>query len=114
MRRRTWLRPSLSEKAAIVRIRFPNLTSVMDNSCGVADILDRRATPYVRGAGGPTSATGRDTLRKFLVTYHGSAPPSDPAQMERIRAAFGEWVAQGRQARLEPGPPLPPGRQGDS
>ena len=46
-------------------------------------------------------------MSRFLVTYHGgSGMPSDPAQMERIRAAFGEWLASAGDAVVDPGAPL--------
>jgi hypothetical protein len=50
-------------------------------------------------------------LSKFLVTYHGARPPSDPAQMEQIRTAFGEWLARAGKAVIDPGAPLRPGTQ---
>lgn len=45
-------------------------------------------------------------MSKYLVTYHGSAPPADPAQMDRIRAAFGEWLARAGKTVVDPGAPL--------
>jgi hypothetical protein len=51
-------------------------------------------------------------MSKFLVTYHGgSGMPSDPAQMEKITAAFGAWLAQAGKAVTDPGAPLRPGTQ---
>jgi hypothetical protein len=50
-------------------------------------------------------------MSKYLVTYHGSSPPSDPAKMERIQAAFGEWLARAGKAVTDPGAPLRPGTQ---
>ncbi|MEP7104982.1 MAG: hypothetical protein ABI838_03965 [Chloroflexota bacterium] len=37
--------------------------------------------------------------------------PSDPAQMERIQAAFGEWLATAGDAVVDPGAPLRPATQ---
>ena len=34
--------------------------------------------------------------------------PSDPAQMEKIRAAFGAWLAEAGSAVTDPGAPLRP------
>jgi hypothetical protein len=46
-------------------------------------------------------------MSKFLVTYHGgSGMPSDPAQMDQIRAAFGAWLARAGKAVTDPGAPL--------
>jgi hypothetical protein len=32
-------------------------------------------------------------MSRFLVTYHGSGMPDDPALMEQAKAGFGNWVA---------------------
>jgi hypothetical protein len=45
-------------------------------------------------------------VSRFLVTYHGSGMPSDPAQAEQARAAFGEWLARAGAAVADPGAPL--------
>jgi hypothetical protein len=50
-------------------------------------------------------------LSKFLVTYHGSGMPTDPAQAEQARAAFGEWLSKAGKAVIDPGAPLRPGTQ---
>jgi hypothetical protein len=51
-------------------------------------------------------------MSKFLVTYHGgSGTPADPAQMEKIRAAFGAWLAEAGSAVTDPGAPVRPATQ---
>jgi hypothetical protein len=50
-------------------------------------------------------------VSKFLVTYHGSQPPADPAQAQQIRAAFGAWLSEAGTAVADPGAPLRPGTQ---
>jgi hypothetical protein len=51
-------------------------------------------------------------MSKFLVTYHGgSGMPADPAQMEKITAAFGAWLAKAGSAVTDPGAPLRPSTQ---
>jgi hypothetical protein len=51
-------------------------------------------------------------MSKFLVTYHGgSGMPADPAQMDKIRAAFGAWLAEAGAAVTDPGAPLRPSTQ---
>jgi hypothetical protein len=45
-------------------------------------------------------------MTKFLVTYHGSGMPDDPALMEQAKAAFGTWVAGAGNAILDPGAPV--------
>jgi hypothetical protein len=37
--------------------------------------------------------------------------PADPAQMDRIRAAFGAWLAEAGSAVTDPGAPLRPSTQ---
>ena len=37
--------------------------------------------------------------------------PTDPAQAEQARAAFGEWLAKAGKAVIDPGAPLRPGTQ---
>lgn len=44
-------------------------------------------------------------MAKYLVTYHGSQMPSDPAVMEQARAAFGQWLQGAGGAVLDPGAP---------
>src|SRR5215510_10794213 len=44
-------------------------------------------------------------MAKYLITYHGSQPPSDPAVMEKARAAFGQWLQTAGGAVLDPGAP---------
>jgi hypothetical protein len=45
------------------------------------------------------------TMTKYLVTYHGAQPPSDPALMEQAKAAFGQWLQTAGDAVLDPGAP---------
>ena len=45
-------------------------------------------------------------MSKFLVTYHGSGMPDDPALMEQAKAAFGAWVAEAGDAIVDPGAPV--------
>src|SRR5262245_23538551 len=44
-------------------------------------------------------------MAKYLVTYHGAQPPSDPAVMEQAKAAFGQWLRAAGGAVLDPGAP---------
>ena len=51
-------------------------------------------------------------MSKFLVTYHGgSGPPTDAAQAEAIKNAFGQWLASAGSAVADPGAPLRPAGQ---
>jgi hypothetical protein len=43
---------------------------------------------------------------RFLVTYHGSGMPDDPALREQAKAAFGNWVAGAGDAIVDPGAPV--------
>jgi hypothetical protein len=43
---------------------------------------------------------------RFLVTYHGSGMPDDPALMEQAKAAFVNWVAGAGDAIIDPGAPV--------
>jgi YCII-related domain-containing protein len=45
-------------------------------------------------------------MNKFLITYHGSGMPDDPALMEQAKAAFGAWVAEAGDAIVDPGAPV--------
>ena len=45
-------------------------------------------------------------MNRFLVTYHGSGMPDDPALMEQAKAAFGNWVAGAGDAIVDPGAPV--------
>ncbi len=45
-------------------------------------------------------------MAKFLVTYHGSGMPSDPAMMEQAKAAFGQWLGEAGEAVVDPGAPV--------
>jgi hypothetical protein len=45
-------------------------------------------------------------MSKFLITYHGSGMPDDPALMEQAKAAFGSWVAGAGDAIVDPGAPV--------
>ncbi|HJX07550.1 MAG TPA: hypothetical protein VJ736_05705 [Actinomycetota bacterium] len=45
-------------------------------------------------------------MSRFLITYHGSGMPDDPAMMEQAKAAFGSWVAGAGDAIVDPGAPV--------
>jgi len=45
-------------------------------------------------------------MSRFLVTYHGSGMPDDPALMEQAKAAFGNWVGGAGDAIVDPGAPV--------
>ena len=45
-------------------------------------------------------------MNRFLVTYHGSGMPDDPALIEQAKAAFGSWVAGAGDAIVDPGAPV--------
>jgi len=45
-------------------------------------------------------------MTKYLVTYHGSAAPSDPAMMDQVKAAFGQWLQEAGSAVVDPGAPV--------
>jgi hypothetical protein len=45
-------------------------------------------------------------MSRFLVTYHGSGMPDDPALVEQAKAAFGSWVAGAGDAIVDPGAPV--------
>ena len=45
-------------------------------------------------------------MAKYLVTYHGSAPPPDPAMLAQVQAAFGQWLQQAGSAVVDPGAPV--------
>ena len=45
-------------------------------------------------------------MSRFLVTYHGSGMPDDPALIEQAKAAFGSWVAGAGDAIVDPGAPV--------
>lgn len=44
-------------------------------------------------------------MTKYLITYHGSEMPNDPAVLEQARAAFGSWVQNAGKAIIDPGAP---------
>ena len=45
-------------------------------------------------------------MSRFLVTYHGSGMPDDPAMLEQAKAAFGAWVQEAGSAIVDPGAPV--------
>jgi hypothetical protein len=45
-------------------------------------------------------------MAKYLVTYHGSATPSDPAMLAQAQAAFGQWLQEAGSAVVDPGAPV--------
>ena len=50
-------------------------------------------------------------MSKYLVTYYGAGMPTDPAQAEQAKAAFGEWLTKAGNAVIDPGAPLRPATQ---
>jgi hypothetical protein len=44
-------------------------------------------------------------MAKYLVTYHGAQPPSNPAAAEQVKAAFGQWLQVAGDAVVDPGAP---------
>ena len=50
-------------------------------------------------------------MSKFLVTYLGGTPPSDPAQAARMHKAFDDWLSRAGSAVLDPGAPVRPATQ---
>ena len=51
-------------------------------------------------------------MSRFLVTYHGgSGPPTDAAQAEQMKNAFGQWLTGAGSAVVDPGAPLRPTTQ---
>jgi hypothetical protein len=45
-------------------------------------------------------------VSRFLITYHGSGMPDDPALMEQAMVAFGKWAADAGGAIVDPGAPV--------
>jgi hypothetical protein len=45
-------------------------------------------------------------MSRFLITYHGSGMPTDPAVMEQAKAAFAKWVGEAGDAIVDPGAPV--------
>jgi hypothetical protein len=45
-------------------------------------------------------------MAKYLVTYHGSVAPSDPAMLEQVKTAFGQWLQEAGSAVVDPGAPV--------
>src|SRR5215472_818384 len=45
-------------------------------------------------------------MTKYLVTYHGSSAPPDPAMQEQVKAAFGQWLQEAGSAVVDPGAPV--------
>ena len=45
-------------------------------------------------------------MAKYLVTYHGSGAPTDPAMMAQAQAAFGQWLQEAGSAVVDPGAPV--------
>jgi hypothetical protein len=45
-------------------------------------------------------------MKRFLVTYHGSGMPSDPAMAKEAKAAFGAWLSKAGKAVVDPGAPV--------
>ena len=45
-------------------------------------------------------------MAKYLITYHGGTPPSDPAAMTQVKAAFAKWLGEAGSAVIDPGAPV--------
>ena len=45
-------------------------------------------------------------MPRFLITYHGSEMPHDPASMAAARDAFMQWSTQTGAALVDPGAPV--------
>jgi len=45
-------------------------------------------------------------MTRFLITYHGSGMPSDPALMEQAKTAFATWASEAGDAIVDPGAPV--------
>ena len=45
-------------------------------------------------------------MTRYLITYHGSGMPTDPALMEEAKAAFVKWVGEAGDAVVDPGAPV--------
>jgi hypothetical protein len=45
-------------------------------------------------------------MSKYLITYHGSKMPNDPAVMEQAKIAFGKWLQEAGKSVLDPGTPI--------
>jgi hypothetical protein len=45
-------------------------------------------------------------MARYLVTYHGSAPPANPEAAEQMKAAFGHWLQEAGSAVIDPGAPV--------
>ena len=45
-------------------------------------------------------------MAKYLVTYHGSGAPPDPAMQAQVEAAFGQWLQEAGSAVVDPGAPV--------
>jgi len=44
---------------------------------------------------------------RYLITYQGGGE-MDPSQNDKVKAAFGKWLAEAGQAVLDPGAPTNP------
>ena len=47
-------------------------------------------------------------MSRFLVTYHGGAPPANPEQVAQMLSAFESWLEQAGDAVVDPGAPVRP------
>jgi len=45
-------------------------------------------------------------MAKYLITYHGSKLPNDPAVLERAKMAFGQWLQEAGDAVIDAGAPI--------
>jgi len=44
-------------------------------------------------------------MAKYLITYHGSKLPNDPAVLEQAKMAFGQWLQEAGDAVIDAGAP---------
>ena len=45
-------------------------------------------------------------MPRFLITYHGSNMPHDPASMAKAREAFMQWAGKTGRSLVDPGAPI--------
>jgi hypothetical protein len=45
-------------------------------------------------------------MKKYLVTYHGGAPPATPEQAKQMKEAFGGWLGRAGAAVVDAGAPI--------
>ena len=47
-------------------------------------------------------------MTRFLVTYHGGAPPANPEQAAQMHTAFEGWISRAGKAVVDAGAPVRP------